>query len=386
MKYAAKALEAIEDWEKSTGAFYIGGPFFARDFGEGQGIVVFEIKNWSEGIALSLIKTPPEYRGKGLASRALKELLAFADKHGVPVTGSVAPQEDEGQTLSKAQLKAWYGRHGFKNKRVDQIYRPPVASRIVDCLLEADEVDPKTVALRTEDPYDAAAIFALRLWTHNLPNIDKAIRDATHDRPNVLATATSQVLDHYITAFARQAALSYYLDVDDEAELRRFLMRAWQHERTGAKSSEVAKFKQRLGEADEIDPKGFVTRVSNIDLNELRELIRAKVPGLGVIRFHLLPIWRNPPFFRYDLNLLLAKEPVSADGFDPANDVAGEAQRDILKIVQDWIKDRGLTLRENRFVASLARYKSVCPVHRIVFTIDCDLGFQIVNHDNDLDA
>jgi GNAT superfamily N-acetyltransferase len=278
MKYSEKALEAINDWEKSTGAHYIGGPFFARDFGD-VGMVVFEIKNWSEGIALSLIKTPPEYRGKGLASRALKELLSFADKHGVPVTGSVDPQEDEAHAsgpspLSKPQLKAWYSRHGFKNRRVDQIYRPPVANRIVDSLLENDEVDPK----------------------------------------------------------------------------------------------------------------GFVTRVSNIDLNELRERIRAKIPDIELIRFHLIPIWQNPPFFRYELNALLAKAPVSASGFDTRHDIRGEDQRTILAIVQEWMKDRGLTLRENYFRANTARYKEVCSVTRIVFIFECELGFQIVNHDNDLQS
>jgi GNAT superfamily N-acetyltransferase len=140
--FSQKALEAIMDWEKSTQAMYIGGPFFARYFGE-DGMVLFEIKNWNEGIALSLIKTPPEYRGKGFASRALKELISFADKHGVPITGVVDAQKDEAPTLNKTALKKWYGRHGFKHQPGDRIHRAPqtAASKVVETLLETD-VDP----------------------------------------------------------------------------------------------------------------------------------------------------------------------------------------------------------------------------------------------------
>jgi GNAT superfamily N-acetyltransferase len=147
---SSKAYEAIMDWERSTGAMHVGGPFFARFFSEKE-MVLFEIKNSSEGIRLSLIKTPPDLRGKGLASRALKELLSFADKHQVPVTGTVDPQQDEGDNgpiLDVPQLSKWYGRNGFKVKRTGDMHRSPAAARVVEALLEVEEIDPKAFSSR----------------------------------------------------------------------------------------------------------------------------------------------------------------------------------------------------------------------------------------------
>ena len=82
---------------------------------------MFEAKPSTEGIRLSFIKTPEKYRGQGLASEALKELTAVADKHQVKITGDVDPQTDEGEKpgLSKAKLFQWYGNHGFQRLPYD---------------------------------------------------------------------------------------------------------------------------------------------------------------------------------------------------------------------------------------------------------------------------
>lgn len=122
MTHTQKAKEAIRDWWNSTGAVTLNGTIFVRQYGEG-GTVLFELQPWAEGIGLGLIQTMGDCRGKGVASRALDELIAVADRHGVPITGSIKPM-GPGPRLTKAQLKQWYRRRGFEIKR-DEIKRPP---------------------------------------------------------------------------------------------------------------------------------------------------------------------------------------------------------------------------------------------------------------------
>lgn len=57
-----------------------------------------------------------EEKGAGEASKALKFLTDLADKHKVPLTLDVEPIKNagaEGKNLTRAQLTAWYKRHGF---------------------------------------------------------------------------------------------------------------------------------------------------------------------------------------------------------------------------------------------------------------------------------
>jgi GNAT superfamily N-acetyltransferase len=270
--YSAKALEAIHDWVTTTGAFHIGGPFFARSFGDDIGLVVFEVKNWTEGIALSFIKTPPEYRGKGLASRALKELLSFADKHGVPVTGSVDPQKDADPSdkpiLNKKQLNQWYGRHGFKTRRGDGIYRAP-SNSLVDALLEDED--------------------------------------------------------------------------------------------------------------ENIDVKSFVKQNSVIDLSVLNRELRQKLPWLGLVQFY---VQINPTsggaYQDCVLTVIVAKEPVSDNGFDHRNSVQLAEQQAIKGIVSEFINTKAkLNDIEHRIMDGT--YKSVCRAVAIVFFFTCDPAIEVRN-------
>ena len=68
-----------------------------------------------------------EEKGAGQASEALKFLLALADKHKVPVTLDVVPIKNagaKGKSLSKADLAAWYKRHGFVGNANNMIRMP----------------------------------------------------------------------------------------------------------------------------------------------------------------------------------------------------------------------------------------------------------------------
>jgi ribosomal protein S18 acetylase RimI-like enzyme len=105
----AKAQEAFDEMVSKMG--HMGGPFYFLDYGK-NGMVILEIKPALDHIRLSLVKVPPEYRGKGLASAAMKYLTGIADKHGVKITLTV--QREEGGGLTKTQLLKWYERHGFR--------------------------------------------------------------------------------------------------------------------------------------------------------------------------------------------------------------------------------------------------------------------------------
>jgi tRNA nucleotidyltransferase (CCA-adding enzyme) len=79
----------------------------------------------SAGVVLSMIRTKPEDRGTGKASAALRDLLDYADEHGLEVglTPEATPTYDPvtGKTgkrgLSNAALKRWYASVGFKPNR-----------------------------------------------------------------------------------------------------------------------------------------------------------------------------------------------------------------------------------------------------------------------------
>jgi len=62
------------------------------------------------GYAIRRINTPQELRGRGYASRVLRQIIADADREGVRLY--LEPAATGG--LSQTQLVAWYRRHGFK--------------------------------------------------------------------------------------------------------------------------------------------------------------------------------------------------------------------------------------------------------------------------------
>ncbi|MEI6731153.1 MAG: hypothetical protein WCK90_00580, partial [archaeon] len=116
--------KARKSWETLVGDtskfFYLGNGFMVRTYKEGG--VTLEFKPFQDEWRLAFIKTAPGFSGKGLASRALKELTEAADKAGVKMTLDVDPQRNEGETqkiLTKAQLFKWYERNGFVRSRYE---------------------------------------------------------------------------------------------------------------------------------------------------------------------------------------------------------------------------------------------------------------------------
>lgn len=107
----------------------LGGAFYGMDMG--SGVVSVEFRPGSSGWRLGFIGTSPESRGKGLASKALKQITDAADKAGVAMTLSVGPQGKSG--LTKAKLFKWYERNGFvrqpyymqRDKLSDDMIRHP---------------------------------------------------------------------------------------------------------------------------------------------------------------------------------------------------------------------------------------------------------------------
>lgn len=83
-------------------------------FAQDHGAVELRVAPRDGGLVLDLIRvTQPEQRGKGLASAALKDLLAIADEHGLIVALTPAGVPSGKGMLSDRQLRAWYARHGF---------------------------------------------------------------------------------------------------------------------------------------------------------------------------------------------------------------------------------------------------------------------------------
>ena len=79
-------------------------------------------------VVLNLIRVEPAERGEGRAESAMRELCEAADKHGW--TLATSPVSDFG--ASKARLKRFYTRHGFKSNTprrdfsvMESMIRPP---------------------------------------------------------------------------------------------------------------------------------------------------------------------------------------------------------------------------------------------------------------------
>lgn len=113
------ALAHKELTSKRGGWFHVAQNFYGKEYPEG--VVSVEMrpdraleKPYTEDrtMHVAFIGVDKKNRGKGLASKALKELTDMADKHGIPMTLDVQSQGG----LSAKQLYAWYGRHGFKRQ------------------------------------------------------------------------------------------------------------------------------------------------------------------------------------------------------------------------------------------------------------------------------
>ena len=73
-------------------------------------------------IYIEHIRSLPEFKNKGYASRLLKRLIDLADKMSVRLTLHPQPTDNRGQGLSMDDLINWYKRYGFNYPDEDSDY------------------------------------------------------------------------------------------------------------------------------------------------------------------------------------------------------------------------------------------------------------------------
>jgi hypothetical protein len=81
----------------------------------------FEVSVFNNAVRLSCVRSFE--RGKGDGSAALDWLCAMADRHGVPIEGSIQPVGDQPR-LSSNELRRWYKKRHFITNRHGDIRRP----------------------------------------------------------------------------------------------------------------------------------------------------------------------------------------------------------------------------------------------------------------------
>lgn len=101
----------------------VGWPKNDRWLHFAKGSAIVTLRDRGPRLYLWYLWVPPEDRGRGVGSAALKALLRLARAHRVELHSHVAPIGNDGP--SAAQLRAWYAAHGFqvyKNGRME--FRP----------------------------------------------------------------------------------------------------------------------------------------------------------------------------------------------------------------------------------------------------------------------
>lgn len=128
------ALESVAG-EKQVlyiGPFVMVGDQMGGVYGNLEiGVRSMQDGNW--GVHLGFIGVPREARRTGRGSKLLSIVTAAADAAGLPMDLDVDPTTMHGDTkapVSKKDLRAWYGRFGFKPVKsvgVDYMFRPAKA-------------------------------------------------------------------------------------------------------------------------------------------------------------------------------------------------------------------------------------------------------------------
>lgn len=84
-------------------------------------------------VRIHYLVVPPERRGEGLGSKAMKLLTEYADRHGFRVSLTPATRDKQFGTTSRARLVRFYGAFGFVENKgeardptvKDALYRDP---------------------------------------------------------------------------------------------------------------------------------------------------------------------------------------------------------------------------------------------------------------------
>jgi hypothetical protein len=138
-----------------------------------------------------------------------------------------------------------------------------------------------------------------------------------------------------------------------------------------------------LLEGGEIDPKAFSNRLFNLDANEIKQEVARSIPGLTVVGVHVLRGMLRNEGENKEFYIYLAREPRSANGFDPQNYPSVPEQKQAHEIIISWLATHGCEVLEHRMISTHAMYKNVsrCTLTKYIFKTDA--GVNIVGHSND---
>ena len=114
---ASSSLPALDTFMSDYRAATVQNPLVDRQRAwiVDDAYVVTDVKLWQGMAVLSSIFS--DRRGRGAASKVLRELVTLADRHGVIMFLSPKAFGMREGGLSSKQLRDWYGRHGFKRSR-----------------------------------------------------------------------------------------------------------------------------------------------------------------------------------------------------------------------------------------------------------------------------
>src|SRR5690606_2184335 len=174
---------------------------FARDVRERHGLRLFYLFEDSNGnIVLDMIAVPKDRQGQGVGTAAMRDLIAFADRHGRRITLKLGQRDPEFGTTSRSRLERFYRRFGFvpnKGRNKDysisaDMYRDPLGSPRVREQAER----PRIGESRATYGRDITESPEFRRWFGNSKVVDE------HGRPLVVYHGTTAEFD----AFERRSA------------------------------------------------------------------------------------------------------------------------------------------------------------------------------------
>lgn len=132
---------------------------FSEDVVARHNLAAFDLSLLPGGdIALDMIQQYPDRQGKGIGSAAMRELAAFADRHGARVV--LTPEEDAAPSgARRARLVEFYGRFGFVERKVggyEMVREPsegPMFSRSSPAGIQKTIIEavPQGITQRLED-------------------------------------------------------------------------------------------------------------------------------------------------------------------------------------------------------------------------------------------
>lgn len=73
-------------------------------------LAIVDLTMYEDGAIINRINVPHSFRGQGIGSELLKNVLNDADKDSIPLYLEIHASDG----LDRDQLKAWYTRNGFK--------------------------------------------------------------------------------------------------------------------------------------------------------------------------------------------------------------------------------------------------------------------------------